>query len=192
MACLNTRYHFSLLVVLACFCVLNCQKLRENAPSSYSQSDDDTEPATAIPELHARQLWLKMDKDLKTAVGKIVKKVLPFLIKEIYQKDISAKCLSSLLQLASALKASKLWVYQLLDSSGRFPEGFLSGTVTSLGNYEECVKLKVNETKFKMQGQYCTLNLIPPVPAWKPFTSVHLTVPELFNISAPDTVSLKI
>lgn len=77
----------------------------------------------------------------------------------------------------------------VLDSSGRFPEGFLQGTLTALGNYQECIDINVNETKLKLQGQYCIVNLLPPMPEWKPLSSAHLTMPELKNASASDTVS---
>ncbi|GFR14973.1 nose resistant to fluoxetine protein 6 [Trichonephila clavata] len=76
----------------------------------------------------------------------------------------------------------------VLDACGRLPEGFLYGTLTSLGNYQECVEIRVNDTKLNMKGQYCTVILRPPLPEWKPFTSMHITVPEVFNISAPDSV----
>ena len=79
--------------------------------------------------------------------------------------------------------------FLVLDASGRFPEGFLHGTLTALGNYEECVEINVNETKLKLQGQYCTVHLLPPMPEWKPFSSAHVTMPEVLNISAPDSVS---
>lgn len=129
-----------------------------------------------------------MDKDLKSTLGKIVRKAMPMLMKEIYKKEVSAPCLGALMAVTKALRETKLWAFKMIDSSGRFPVGFLHGTLTSLGNYEECTEINVNEKKVKMQGQYCTVNLIPPMPKWKPFSSAHLTMPEMANISGPDTV----
>nr|XP_042908305.1 uncharacterized protein LOC122271368 [Parasteatoda tepidariorum] len=150
--------------------------------------DIDPEEIPKESELHARQFWMQADKDLKTAVSKIIRKAMPVVMKEIYKKDISTTCLSTLLQFTSALKQSKKWAYLMLDSSGRIPEGFLQGTVTSMGNYDECLAINVNETKLKLRGQYCTIEIHPPLPVWKPFTPLHQTVPELLNISAPDSV----
>lgn len=143
---------------------------------------------TETQEGHARQEWIKMDRDLKKAMGKILRRAMPAVMKEVYKKEVSAPCLGALMGFVKSLKESKLWAYQMIDASGRFPAGFLHGTLTSLGNYEECVAINVNETKLKVLGQYCILQLIPPMPIWKPFSSAHLTMPEVMNISSPDSL----
>ncbi|GFS78847.1 nose resistant to fluoxetine protein 6 [Nephila pilipes] len=138
--------------------------------------------------VHVRQAWTQVDQRLRSATNKIIRKALPALMKEIYKKDISTTCLTTLLHTSNALKQSKAWAFKMLDSSGRLPEGMMYGTLTSLGNYQECVEIRVNDTKLTMKGQYCTVVLRPPLPAWKPFTSMHITMPEVFNISAPDSI----
>ncbi|KAG8199406.1 hypothetical protein JTE90_000274 [Oedothorax gibbosus] len=135
-----------------------------------------------------RDKWMSMEKNVKSMIQKIMRKATPTLMKEVYKKDISTSCLTALLQFSSALKQVKAWPMSMLDSSGRLPIGVMSGTLTDLGNYQQCVRIRVNETKVKLQGQYCMIQVMPPIPEWKPFTSMHGTVPALQNLSAPDSM----
>ncbi|CAL1293443.1 unnamed protein product [Larinioides sclopetarius] len=153
----------------------------------WTLADQDDQIELEEP-MHARQAWIRADQRLRSATNKIMRKALPAIMKEVYKKDLSATCLTSLLHAANAFKQNKAWAFKMLDASGRLPEGFLQGTLTSLGNYQECVEIRVNESRINMKGQYCTVIMTPPLPDWKPFTSMHITVPEVFNISAPDSV----
>ncbi|XP_054720749.1 uncharacterized protein LOC129230376 [Uloborus diversus] len=183
------NWSIQFIFILSCLCTFHCQTpgAKPHLPSDQTATTESNE----VKKVHVRQAWIQMDKDLKSGVGKIIRRAMPYLMKEIYKKDVTASCLGALMQLSTALRQSKLWAYKMLDSSGRFPEGFLSGTLTSLGNYEECVNIHVNETKLKLQGQYCTISLNPPIPSWKPFTTVHFPMPELVNVSGPDTAAVE-
>ncbi|GBM76421.1 hypothetical protein AVEN_244792-1 [Araneus ventricosus] len=112
-----------------------------------------------------------------------------FLNRIIFSDEATFQVLSNEVSKYSGFQNSSSFHFAVLDASGRLPEGFLQGTLTSLGNYQECVEIRVNESRVNMKGQYCTVIMTPPLPDWKPFTSMHVTVPEMFNISAPDSVS---
>lgn len=50
----------------------------------------------------------------------------------------------------------------VLDSNGHFPSGLLSGTLTSLGDYDQCLSVRNNQ--YDILGKYCLLKLRPSLP----------------------------
>lgn len=91
----------------------------------------------------------------------------------------------------------------VLDSSGKFPPtGILEGTLTDLGRYDEC--LDVDETleggededddpnvissivSTRIQGQYCSVMIRPPLPEKPRFHTLCNQVPSLVNVSSSD------
>jgi len=60
-----------------------------------------------------------------------------------------------------------LFVCLVIDSYGRPSAGFLDGTVTSLGDYDECLRVefpKFYGDEIATVGKYCILRLNFPVP----------------------------
>lgn len=51
-----------------------------------------------------------------------------------------------------------------MDANSRFPTGILSGTISSFGDYDQCLDIKglVNDTIIR--GKYCLLTIRPPRP----------------------------
>lgn len=75
--------------------------------------DSSKPPSLSEPGVkHVRQEWLKLDKQLKSSVGKIVRRAMPVVMKEVYKKEISAPCLGVLMGFVKALRESKLWAYK--------------------------------------------------------------------------------
>jgi len=58
----------------------------------------------------------------------------------------------------------------VLDASGKLPEGILSGTLSSLGAYDECLETKlggpedVGPLSRPSTGQYCSIDIKPFLP----------------------------
>lgn len=50
----------------------------------------------------------------------------------------------------------------MLDASAKLPSGILEGTLTELGNYDEC--LRITSGKLNIRGNYCTIQIKPPLP----------------------------
>lgn len=48
----------------------------------------------------------------------------------------------------------------MIDSSGKIPPGFTDGTVTSLGDYDECIEIK-SPTVDDVEGKYCLIDIFP-------------------------------
>lgn len=52
----------------------------------------------------------------------------------------------------------------MLDSSAKFPEGMLSGNMYLLGNFDECISIRLNGEHLavpRIQGKYCVLDVMP-------------------------------
>lgn len=47
----------------------------------------------------------------------------------------------------------------MLDSWGKIPEGILSGHVNALGDFQQCIGVKVTEPH-TFEGQYCNTYLV--------------------------------
>ncbi|GIY31814.1 uncharacterized protein CDAR_580951 [Caerostris darwini] len=62
--------------------------------------------------LHARQAWIRADQRLRSAANKIVRKALPYVMKEVYKRDLDPTCLTTLLQVATAFKQAKAWAFK--------------------------------------------------------------------------------
>jgi hypothetical protein len=52
--------------------------------------------------------------------------------------------------------------YTVFDSSTKIPEGVLMGTSSHLGNYDECLKVNVNEDWGSFKGQHCMASITVP------------------------------
>src|SRR5437763_1353855 len=79
----------------------------------------------------------------------------------------------------------------VIDSSGKFPpSGVMEGTLTDLGRFDEC--LSINEVLegddelvvTRMKGQYCSINIRPPLPPRPRFHTLCNQIPSLVNFSS--------
>ncbi|GFQ66948.1 o-acyltransferase like protein [Trichonephila clavata] len=79
----------------------------------------------------------------------------------------------------------------MVDASGRLPSGTLEGTLTDLGDYDQCLDV-VQPKKSKhmnIQGQYCTLEVQPVLPALHNSVSMNTKVLNFGNISSDSVLS---
>lgn len=93
--------------------------------------------------------------------------------KLLLSTNVSSKCSSALYNFGSSIVKQQMWALQMLDSSAHhLPSGFLQGTLTDLGHYDQCLavhhqsKLLDFSTKLinePIDGQYCTV-IIKPTP----------------------------
>ncbi|GFT35124.1 hypothetical protein NPIL_182171, partial [Nephila pilipes] len=75
---------------------------------------------------------------------------------------------------------------RVVDASGRLPSGTLEGTLTDLGDYDQCLDV-IQPKKSKhvsIQGQYCTLEVQPVLPALRNSVSMNTRVLNFGNISS--------
>ena len=53
----------------------------------------------------------------------------------------------------------------MLDSNGHFPSGMMSGTLSSLGDYDQCLSVETSDQSIR--GQYCLLKIKSDLPEKK-------------------------
>ncbi|XP_074601669.1 uncharacterized protein LOC141855493 [Brevipalpus obovatus] len=116
---------------------------------------------------HTIQFLSRLAKMVDQAILTIVGEAAPRVKDFGFKFRISEDCVMSMVKVWKGFKKQKAWTYQLIDSYGRPSAGFLDGTVTSLGDYDEC--LRVEFPKFygdetATVGKYCILRLNFPVP----------------------------
>lgn len=61
------------------------------------------------------------------------------------------------------------------------------GSINALGDYDECLSVEVPGS---FRGQYCLVDIAPPLPDRRPFVPSESEVPEFINITKPNTVRL--
>ena len=56
--------------------------------------------------------------------------------------------------------------YTVLDSSTKVPEGVVAGTLTHMGNFEECLEVNVREQWGSFKGQHCLVDANVYIPEY--------------------------
>ena len=76
-------------------------------------------------------------------------------------QGVSGKCAAALARVARDLRSGERWAYRFLDSSARTPAGLLDGTVSSFGDYDECLDIQppadVGTQQPDLLGKHCLL-----------------------------------
>lgn len=79
---------------------------------------------------------------------------------------LSEPCNRALIQVKQELDHGKEWAFQFVDSSAKTSSGFLEGSVTSFGDYDECVNIQEpdsnpNPNEHNLAGMYCLADIFP-------------------------------
>lgn len=121
-----------------------------------------------------KQKWLQMEKSIGNSlelIGFNLKSTIVELIKDNNTNNISLYCEKSLINIADGLIKQQLWASQFVDASARLPAGLLEGTLTELGNFDQCLSIKStmfmenssvdNNRQYSFNGQYCSFIIKP-------------------------------
>ncbi|GIY62992.1 nose resistant to fluoxetine protein 6 [Caerostris darwini] len=112
----------------------------------------------------------ELEKRLKSNVGSLVRRVLPVLMKGSSDAQVSGQCSASIIKVIGGLRQLKEWAMRLIDATGKLPPGILEGTSLSMGDFDECLDIKVgkrdeipetHEEAF-FSGKYCLLEFHRP------------------------------
>lgn len=68
---------------------------------------------------------------------------------------LSTQCKRHLQLVSSAINSGQVWPFRFLDASGKLPSGLLDGTITSLGDYDECLAITSHVRNEFIHGAYC-------------------------------------
>lgn len=87
-------------------------------------------------------------------------------MEKVQGANLSSSCMQGLVFFGESLQHYEPWAFRMLDAGTKMPEGLLTGSISSFGNYDSCLAVKavdVQETVFV--GKYCALerNIIAPL-----------------------------
>lgn len=121
-----------------------------------------------------RQLWRNMDASLGASMAELSAKLrreLDATLSALAERPNkpSDACRASLNVALDALARQELWAVQMLDASAtRVPAGVLAGTLTDLGNFDECLAINAGadaaRRSKRVQTQHCSVVLRAPLP----------------------------
>lgn len=169
--------------------------ISSNLTSNQTQMTQGIIAATSATSVLAnvRQKWRQFDRSLSESFA-LTSDQLRVTLQELiaatnvntsntrlsnHQQVLSSQCKVALSDFLDALGEQRLWASQLLDSTARLPSGILEGTLTELGNFDECLALRQPPEVGGLlpsaatapspvdpfnRGQYCTVLVKPPLP----------------------------
>uniref|UniRef100_T1KDH0 Nose resistant-to-fluoxetine protein N-terminal domain-containing protein n=1 Tax=Tetranychus urticae TaxID=32264 RepID=T1KDH0_TETUR len=163
-----------------------------NSPTEdYSDSEDEDNLYHVGHINQTVELLSRWAKITENAIQMVVSEAMPHATEFGYRFDISEECILSLLQLVNGFRKQKAWAFRLIDSYGRPSPGSLDGTVTSLGDYDECLGIEFPKyfgEEVPITGKYCTIRIDFPVPDKPERVEFHQPSVELNGTHLNETV----
>ncbi|PRD28098.1 UNVERIFIED_CONTAM: hypothetical protein NCL1_33462 [Trichonephila clavipes] len=177
-------------VVLSSFVFLSIvNNSRTEALLEIPQNSAATTSLPKMEEDSSVTKWKMVEKVAKKLSATLVKNVLPFAVRSSGEMNLSSSCSRSLLKFLSGVKQLKLWAISMLDASGKIPNGMFKGSINSLGDYDECIEIDVPG---HFQGQYCLVDIAPPLPKRRRFVASDTIIEELGNVTDPESAIAKL
>ncbi|KAI1289383.1 Nose resistant to fluoxetine protein 6 [Halotydeus destructor] len=82
--------------------------------------------------------------------------------------NVSMECMATFGLIATSLENLDTWALRLVDSSSKIPEGMMYGTLSSFGNYDECLDIEgrydTDDPYPAFYGKYCAVDNVPMSP----------------------------
>lgn len=153
----------------------------------------------SVTNSNAKDIWVAYSKVFQHIIGSGINEFTSKMMDKLIEVDVSDQCVTGLLSLLTGLRLQKEWAVKcnfanqlikllinllsklliklcfyllVLDSSGRpLSSGVLHGTITDLGDYDQCLGINVNDEESDepmIVGQYCLAKFSVPVPRPKP------------------------
>ncbi|XP_076313904.1 nose resistant to fluoxetine protein 6-like isoform X2 [Tachypleus tridentatus] len=147
---------------------------KDERKNSKSKGDDEEPSATSagssdLQGLRAFQETLqKLRKMGRKFVTQVLKQALPTMVRMNSEMRLSSGCSGNLFKLAVGIRKLQEWAIKMLDSTGKIPAGILHGTLTEMGDYEQCQNIVVynheDKSKERFRGRYCSVRVQPYLP----------------------------
>ncbi|KAI1293527.1 Nose resistant to fluoxetine protein 6 [Halotydeus destructor] len=74
------------------------------------------------------------------------------------EQSVNPVCKKSLQEIIDHIDKGTDWAFRLVDASSKSPSGILGGTVTSFGDYDQCLEMESEDVKPRFFGKYCMVN----------------------------------
>lgn len=110
---------------------------------------------------------MQLEEHTIQMAGKEAEKIMSYLSETSADFNLTTDCSSSLIKLVSDFKQLKWWAVQMLDASGKQSGGLMNGVYAFYGDYDQCLKIRVNRDKSTeeyFRGQYCLVDFKLPLP----------------------------
>ncbi|XP_075551279.1 O-acyltransferase like protein-like [Dermacentor variabilis] len=137
------------------------------AAASGASSDNPpvTDPKKQDTESMYRE-WASMEAALRTTAEKVVQTVFPALVRVSSEAELSGDCQAALLKVILGVRRLRDWAIRLADASGKMPMGVMTGSLATLGSFDQCLSVRHEEEDGDIiVGRYCTLNIqFPGLP----------------------------
>ncbi|XP_054710331.1 uncharacterized protein LOC129220024 [Uloborus diversus] len=136
--------------------------------------------------------WTEFESAAKTGIRYAVKSVLPSLMEAATKLELSAQCMNNGMLLLNNMMKLKPWAIRFIDSSAKSIDGLMGGTLSSLGSFDECLETEAisdrRKDKILFRGQYCTINMKPPLPPLDRFYKLGESMDELKNFTKRENI----
>ncbi|GIY67619.1 nose resistant to fluoxetine protein 6 [Caerostris darwini] len=153
-------------------------------------STNVTTTSVETSSLSILQKWQTFEKLSKVFAKNAVKNLMAGLMDGSGNLNVTASCRRDVLKLLVGLRELKTWAFSFIDSSGKIIDGMLGGTMSTLGEYDQCVSIEALDTgrrnknkKVMFTGKYCAVDLRPPLPPKKRYYKLNEVVDELKDFS---------
>jgi hypothetical protein len=80
----------------------------------------------------------------------------------------------------------------VFDSSTKFPEGVLLGSISQMGNFDECLEVNVNQDWGSFKGQHCMVTGNINVSHYIPANEVWYNSVTIYAVTWKQTVGFKV
>ncbi|KAI1289480.1 Nose resistant to fluoxetine protein 6 [Halotydeus destructor] len=129
-----------------------------------------------------RQAWSLFGQQAAKWSKSLVSQWRPRLDKIFNETSIAVQCKHSLLSIMTSIENLDEWAIKLIDSWGKFPmSGFLEGTMTDYGDFDECINLEPNA--IMGSAQYCSVEFRPLLPERPKMHILNHQLSRFYNLS---------
>ncbi|XP_076365804.1 nose resistant to fluoxetine protein 6-like [Tachypleus tridentatus] len=129
-----------------------------------AQSSNFTVHCTSLAAFDS---WKSLQLKTESLMLKVTEMISPYIRQLITTNGVSQLCQNDINMLLEGLKHSKTWAVQMMDATGKIPSGILRGSLTALGDFDQCLNINVNTSNLSFRGKYCSVEfkpLMPPSP----------------------------
>lgn len=145
------------------FLIIGCSSILAHKTSDLNVILRICDPTSGLGNCFTNESYTGKEyyrKALKLISGGIFQLLIENLENVIKVSKVSSTCATGLQKTKDGIMSGKHKDFQMLDASAKMPSSFLESTITSMGDYDEC--LAVDNHGFT--GKYCMVDVFPLRP----------------------------
>ncbi|XP_018494158.2 nose resistant to fluoxetine protein 6 [Galendromus occidentalis] len=111
----------------------------------------------------AKGIWADQEHKMRSALEGAMKPVFPRLVRVGSESELDPECQGSMLKMLLGVRSMKTWAINMMDASGKLPNGIFSGTSAVFGNFDQCLSIAVGDLDDGgFRGKYCYVKTTAP------------------------------